>query len=320
VRLDPAGGKKLDAGLSLAESYELCRRAQRAHSRTYYFSTRLFPPEVRPHVHALYAFMRYADEIVDNPGATSLEEQLSALEAFEEETLAAVAGEEVPNPVLRAYANTVRVRDIDPEDIAAFMKSMKMDTSVFRYERYEDLAVYTYGSAAVVGLMMCRVVGVVDRRADVHAETLGVAMQLTNFLRDIGEDWRRGRVYVPLEDLERFSYDEADLERGVVDERFVELLRFEIRRTRRLYALADDGMGYIPRGRRYPVVVARELYAAILDHIEAQGYDVFARRAETSRLGKLGVAARCAARDPGELLAGRRRLPRRADVASASPS
>jgi 15-cis-phytoene synthase len=318
VRLDPAGGKRLDAGLSLAESYELCRRAQRAHSRTYYFSTRLFPPEVRPHVHALYAFMRYADEIVDNPGATSLEEQLCALEAFEEETLAAVAGEEVPNPVLRAYADTVRVRGIDPEDIIAFMKSMKMDTRVFRYPTYEDLAVYTYGSAAVVGLMMCRVVGVADRRADVHAETLGVAMQLTNFLRDIGEDWRRGRVYLPLEDLERFGYLEADLERGVVDERFVELMRFEIRRTRRLYKLADEGMSFIPRGRRYPVIVARELYAAILDRIEAQGYDVFGRRAETARLGKIRIAASSAVRNPGEILAGR--LIRRAGVASARPS
>jgi 15-cis-phytoene synthase len=319
VRLDPAGGKWLDAGLSLAESYELCRKAQRAHSRTYYFSTRFFPPEVRPHVHALYAFMRYADEIVDNPGATSLEEQLCALEAFEEETLAAVAGQEVPNPVLRAYADTVRVRGIDPEDIIAFMKSMKMDTWVFRYPTYEDLAVYTYGSAAVVGLMMCRVVGVADRRADVHAETLGVAMQLTNFLRDIGEDWRRGRVYLPLEDLERFGYHEADLERGVVDERFVELMRFEIRRTRRLYKLAGEGMGFIPRGRRYPVIVARELYAAILDRIEAQGYDVFGRRAETSRLGKIRVAASSAMRNPGEILAGRR-LIRRAGVASAPPS
>src|SRR5215208_7302587 len=195
VRLDPAGGARLDAGLSLAESYELCRRAQRSHSKTYYFSTRLFPPEVRPHVHALYAFMRYADEIVDNPGRTTPDEQLSALEAFEEETLAAVAGERVPNPVLRAYANTVRERGIQQEDIAAFMKSMKMDTHIFRYPTYEDLAVYTYGSAAVVGLMMCRTIGVAGERADVHAETLGVAMQLTNFLRDIGEDWRRGRVY-----------------------------------------------------------------------------------------------------------------------------
>jgi phytoene synthase len=319
VRLDPAGGARLDTELSLAESYELCRRAQRAHSKTYYFSTRLFPPEVRPHVHALYAFMRYADEIVDNPGTISLEEQLSALEAFEEETLAAVASERVPNPVLRAYANTVRVRGIDPEDIAAFMKSMKMDTRVFRYPTYEDLELYTYGSAAVVGLMMCRVVGVADKRADAHAEALGTAMQLTNFLRDIGEDWGRGRVYLPLEDLERFGYAEEYLGKGIVDERFVELMRFEIQRTRKLYSLADEGMVYIPRGRRYPVIVARELYAAILDRIEAQGYDVFSRRAETSRPGKLKVAARCAARDPGEILAGRR-LARGAKIAFAPRS
>jgi 15-cis-phytoene synthase len=302
VRLDPAGGKKFDGGLSLAESYELCRRVQRTHSKTYYFSTQLLPPEVKPHVHALYAFMRYADEIVDNPGHTSLDEQLAALEAFEEETMAAVTGEEVSNPVLRAYANTVRTRGIEPGNITAFMKSMKMDTYVFSYPTYEDLAVYTYGSAAVVGLMMCRVVGVADERAEEHAEALGVAMQLSNFLRDVREDWHRGRVYLPLEDLARFGYTEEDLRAGVVDERFVELMRFEIGRTRRLYAAADEGIGYIPRGRRYPVIVARELYAAILDRIEAQGYDVFARRAETSRLGKLKVAAKCAARDPKEIL------------------
>ena len=302
MRLDPAGGKKLDSGLSVAESYELCRRVQRSHSRTYYFSTRLFPAEVRPHVHALYAFMRYADEIVDNPGLSTLEEQLAALEAFEEETLAAMAREEVSNPVLRAFANTGRERDIAPENIAAFMKSMKMDTCVFRYPTYEDLAVYTYGSAAVVGLMMCRVLGVEDERAEEHAEALGVAMQLSNFLRDIAEDWLRGRVYLPLEDLARFGYAEGDLAAGVVDERFVELMRFEIERARMLYAIADEGMGYVPRGRRYPVAVARELYAAILDRVEAQGYDVYTRRAETSRAGKLGVAAVVAARNPREIL------------------
>ena len=102
MRLDPAGGKKLDGGLSLAESYDLCRRVQKAHSRTYYFSTRLFPAEVRPRVHALYAFMRYADEIVDHPHELTPGAQLSILEEFESETLAAVSGEEVPNPVLRA--------------------------------------------------------------------------------------------------------------------------------------------------------------------------------------------------------------------------
>ena len=186
MRLDPAGGKKLDGGLSLAESYELCRRVQKAHSRTYYFSTRLFPAEVRPRVHALYAFMRYTDEIVDTPHELPLEAQLSILEEFEDETMAAVSGEEVPNPVLRAYADAVRTCGIDPKTITAFFESMKMDTRVFRYPTYRDLKVYTYGSAAVVGLMMCRVVGVADGKADPHAEALGVAMQLSNFLRDVG--------------------------------------------------------------------------------------------------------------------------------------
>jgi phytoene synthase len=301
LRLDPAGGKKLDGGLSLAESYDLCRRVQKAHSRTYYFSTRLFPAEVRPRVHALYAFMRYADEIVDTPHDLPLDAQLSILEEFEDETMAAVSGEEVPNPVLRAYADTVRTCDIDPETITAFFESMKMDTRVFRYPTYTDLEAYVYGSAAVVGLMMCRVVGAVEGKADAPAEALGIAMQLSNFLRDVGEDWWRGRVYLPLEDLARFEYTERDLASGVVDERFVDLMRFEIERTRKLYKIADEGMGYIPRGRRFPVVVARELYAAILDRIEAQSYDVFSRRAQISRPAKVVVAARCAARDPGEI-------------------
>jgi phytoene synthase len=301
LRLDPAGGKKLDGGLSLAESYDLCRRVQKAHSRTYYFSTRLFPAEVRPRVHAIYAFMRYADEIVDHPHELPPGAQLSVLEEFEAETMAAVSGERVPNPVLRAYADTVRACGIDPETIAAFMESMKMDTHVFRYPTYSDLEVYTHGSAAVVGLMMCRVVGVDEGKADPYAEALGVAMQLSNFLRDVGEDWRRGRVYLPLEDLARFGYTERDLASGVVDERFAALMRFEIDRARRLYEVADEGMGYIPRGRRFPVVVARELYAAILGRIEAQHYDVFSRRAQVSRPAKLLVAARCAASAPGEI-------------------
>jgi phytoene synthase len=302
MKLDPAGGKKLDGSLSLAESYELCRKIQKAHSRTYYFSTRLFPAEVRPRVHALYGFMRYADEIVDTPHDLPLDAQLSVLEEFEAETMAAVCGEQVPNPVLRAYADTVLACGIEPETITAFMESMKMDTRVFRYQTFSDLEAYTYGSAAVVGLMMCRVVGVAEGKADTHAEALGVAMQLSNFLRDVGEDWRRGRVYLPLEDLAHFGYTERDLALGVVDERFVALMRFEIDRARRLYEVADGGMDFIPRGRRFPVVVARKLYAAILDRIEAQRYDVFSRRAQVSRPAKLLVAAGCAASDPGEIV------------------
>jgi len=301
VYLDPAGaGPLVGKGLSLAGCYELCRRIEKSHSRTYYFSTCLFPAEIRPHVHALYAFMRYADEIVDNPGTTTLDEQLEGLGIFEEETLAAIAGESVPNPVLRAFANTALTRSIEANLVQAFMKSMKMDTHVFRYPTYEDLEEYTFGSAAVVGLMMCRVIGATDERATPHAEALGVAMQLTNFLRDIKEDWARGRIYLPLEDFERFGYAEDNLGRCVVDERFVSLMRFEISRARMLYQLADEGMRYIPQGHRYPVVVARQLYEAILACIEAEGYNIFTRRAQTSLSHKLRVAARYAIGDlPG---------------------
>lgn len=303
MRLDPASGQTLEGKLTLPESYDLCRRVQRAHSKTYHFSTRLLPPEVRPHVYALYAFMRYADEIVDNPHGSSLEEQHATLDDFENETVAAVTGESPVNPVLHAFSNTVRARGIELETIADFIKSMKMDTHDFRYPTYEDLEVYTYGSAAVVGLMMCRAIGVEDEAANPHAEALGVAMQLSNFLRDIKEDWKRGRIYLPLEDLECFDYTEKDLEAEVVDDRFVALMKFEIDRARKLYEVADEGMKYIPRGRRYPVKVARELYAAILDRIEAQNYDVFSQRAETSTAYKLRVAAGRAVREPGEILA-----------------
>lgn len=304
VRVDPAGSALADGGLSLEGCYRLCRNIQRAHSRTYYFSTRLLEQEVRRGVHALYAFMRYADEIVDNPGTLPPNGQLAALEDLEEETLAALGGGPTENPVLRAFADTARRCGIEERHIRSFMRSMKMDTSVTRYPTYRDLEEYTHGSAAVVGIMMCRVLGVEDVRAYPHAEALGTAMQLTNFLRDIAEDWRRGRVYLPLEDLERFGYKPGELGEGVVDERFAGLMRFEILRARRLYAVADEGMGYIPRGRRYAVLVARELYAAILDRIEESGYDVFSRRAETSWPQKLTLAAGCALREPGEILSG----------------
>jgi 15-cis-phytoene synthase len=290
--------------MKLEECYEFCRTVQRAHSRTYYFSTRLFPPEIRRHVRALYAFTRHADEIVDDLNAgTGAEARLEALEAFEAETMAALAGEEVEDPILRAFTNTARERGIGRAHVEPFLRSMKMDTCVSRYPTYEDLEEYMYGSAAVVGLMMCRIIGVEDNEALRHAEALGEAMQLSNFLRDIAEDWERGRVYLPLEDLKRFGYSEEDLATGVVNEEFVELMRYEIDRARMLYLVADGGMGYIPSGRRYPVLVARHLYATILERIEGQGYDVFSGRAGTSFAEKLRVAAACAVHEPGEVMA-----------------
>jgi phytoene synthase len=289
--------------VNLEKCYEFCRAVQKTHSRTYYFSTRMFPPEIRRHVHALYAFTRYADEIVDDPKkGASAEAQLEALETFEAGIMAALVGEEVEDPILRAFANTARERGIGQDHLKPFMRSMKMDVYVRRYPTYDDLKDYMYGSAAVVGLMMCRVIGVEAEEALPHAEALGEAMQLTNFLRDIREDWERGRVYLPLEDLNRFGYSEEDLGAGRVNDAFVELMRFEIDWARMLYLVADQGMRHIPRGRRYPVLVARHLYAAILERIEELGYDVFSGQAGTTFAEKLRVAAACAVREPEEML------------------
>lgn len=290
--------------MRLEECYEICRAVQKAHSRTYYFSTRLFPPEIRRHVYALYAFTRYVDEIVDNPKkGMSVEARLEALETYEAVGMAALVGEEVGDPILRAFTNTALECGIGQGHFKSFMRSMKMDTYVRRYPTYENLEEYMYGSAAVVGVMMCRLLGAEAEEALPHAEALGEAMQLTNFLRDVREDWERGRVYLPLEDLKRFGYSEEDLGTGTVNEAFVELMRFEINRARMLYLIADQGMHHIPRGRRYPVVVARHLYAAILGRIEELGYNVFSRRAETTLAGKLRVTAARVVRDPGEILA-----------------
>lgn len=172
----------------------------------------------------------------------------------------------------------------------AFLDAMAMDLTRTRYQTFEDLTTYTYGSASVVGLMMCHVVGISDPAALRPAHDLGLAMQLTNFWRDIGEDWRvRGRIYLPQEDMARFGYTEAMLAQSVVNEQFVALMQFQIARARAYYACADEGIPYIMPECRLPVKLARILYSRILDKIEANGYDVFRRRARTSGMEKAAV-------------------------------
>jgi phytoene synthase len=280
--------------MSLSEldaAYALCRRINAHHGKTYYFSTLFFPPAVRRSVHALYGFVRYPDEIVDNPRPG--QDPAQGLAEYREATLDALKTGQSDMPVLHAFADMARRHRMPPEYPLAFLDAMAMDLTRARYETFEDLTEYTYGSASVVGLMMCCVVGVSDEAALRHAHDLGLAMQLTNFWRDIGEDWAtRGRIYLPQEDLARFGYTEAMLAQGRVNDEFVALMRFQIARARAFYECADAGIPAIPAECRLPVRLARVLYARILDKIEANGYDVFRRRARTSGLEKAAALAR----------------------------
>jgi phytoene synthase len=278
--------------VTLDESYELCRQLNRRHGTTYYWSTMLLPRVKRHHVHALYAFCRYADDIVDepraatpaDPGATE-----AALAELGERFFADLDRGRSDDPVLKAVVHTVRAFDIDPECFRRFLRSMSMDLTITSYETWKDLCRYMDGSAAVIGEMMLPILEPLDPAATPHARDLGDAFQLTNFLRDVGEDLDRGRVYLPQEDLRRYG---ADPSRREVTPAWIELMRFEIARCRRLYVSADIGIGMLPPQSARCVRGARMLYSRILDVIEEHGYDVFSRRAQVPTWQKAALVAK----------------------------
>jgi 15-cis-phytoene synthase len=279
--------------LSLAESYEVCRRLNAAHGRTYYFATRFLPADRRHHVHALYGFARYADDLVDHMAlAWSVDDRRAALETWSAEFLACLDAGTTDDPVLRAVIATVHDLGVRRDDLRAFLDSMAMDLTVTRYATYDDLYGYVYGSAAVIGSMMLPVLGTLGDEARERAMDLGVAFQLTNFLRDVAEDWDRGRIYLPLEDLDRFGVTEWDFRTRHVGPAFRRLLAFEAARTRALYRRAEDGWALLPPASRPCIRIAHRLYGGILDALEAQDYQVFRHRAAVSGRRKAAVALR----------------------------
>jgi phytoene synthase len=274
----------------LEESYATCRELHRRHGTTYWWAARLLPRERRPYVHALYGFCRYADDIVDDLGPAPVAERERALDELGRRFFADLASGSSDHPVLAAVVDTVRALDIDPECVDRFLRSMAMDLTVTEYETYGDLCVYMDGSAAVIGEMMLPVLDPTDRElAFGPARDLGLAFQLTNFLRDVGEDLDRGRVYLPQEDLRRYG---ADPWRREVTPAWRELMADQIARARDLYRSADAGLAHLPPRSAACVGAARILYGEILDAIEANGYDVFTVRARVSTRRKVAVAAR----------------------------
>ena len=280
----------LPAGpVTLEESYELCRMFNKRHGTTYYWSTLVLPPEKRPHVHALYGFARYADDIVDDLGPVPVAQRAQALASFGERFFADLSTGSSEDPVLKAVVNTVRTLEIDPDCFRRFLRSMTMDLTVERYETWNDLLDYMDGSAAVIGEMMLPVLEPMYPEALPHARDLGNAFQLTNFLRDVNEDLDRGRVYLPQEDVRRFG---VRMEERRCTPEFVELMKFEIARCRELYDSADKGLAMLPKRSRKAITAARRLYSRILDKIEERNYDVFSGRASVSTTSKAVMVAR----------------------------
>ncbi len=276
--------------ITLEQSYERCRELNRRYGTTYYRSTFLLPRVKRHHVHALYGFCRYADDIVDDLGSTATPAQRrQALTEFGDRFFADLARGASDDPVLKAVVHTVRAFDIDPDCFRRFLRSMAMDFTVETYETFDDLLDYMDGSAAVIGEMMLPILEPLSPEATGHARDLGIAFQLSNFLRDVNEDLDRGRVYIPQEDVRKFD---ADPWARRATPAWCDLMAFEIARTRRYYESADLGVPMLPPASARCIRGARALYSGILDQIEAAGYDVFSARVRVPAWRKLAVAYR----------------------------
>jgi 15-cis-phytoene synthase len=304
----------------LAASYRRCQELHRAHGRTYYLATRLLPRNKRRHVHALYGFTRYTDEIVDRLDGAPTAVRAAALRGWADRFRASLdpatpdpskPGEPAPDrrepdrrdlgdEILPAVLHTIKVFDLDRADFAAFLHSMEMDLSVTEYPTYDDLLEYMAGSAAAIGTMMLPILGARDvDRAREPARQLGIAFQLTNFIRDVSEDLVRGRIYLPVKDLAQFGGTAADLREQRATEPIRRLIAFEVDRARQHYARAAPGIAMLDAGSQACIRTASRLYAGILDEVVRADYDVFGRRARVSNRRRLAVAVGSMLTRPG---------------------
>lgn len=277
----------------LKASYDECKRLNSLHGKTYYLATLLLPSEKRPYVHALYGFARYADEIVDDLASTLTPHQKAqALRTWSRDVLRGLADGSSSDVVGRALVDTAKKFNIPHQYFVDFLHSMEMDLTITEYRTYDDLMEYVYGSAAVIGLEMVPILGYSDERALEAAKKLGIAFQLANFIRDVGEDLERGRVYLPLDELASFGVDRAALERRELTPEIIRALKFQIDRVRQLQREAEEGIKYLDKKSQPCIRAASELYCGIVDEVEKIGYDIFSKRAKTSTARRLRVASR----------------------------
>lgn len=275
----------------LRASYEECKRLNSLHGKTYYLATLLLPAAKRPFVHALYGFARYADEIVDDLASTlSAQEKAEVLRNWSSEVLQGLKTGQSSDLVGRALIDTVQRFDIPHQHFVDFLHSMEMDLTVTEYQTFDDLYEYVYGSAAVIGLQMVPILGGDTVNSLAAAKDLGVAFQLANFIRDIGEDLERGRVYLPLQELAEHGVTREMLEARKLTPEIISALKFQIARVRQLQKDAEPGIALLDKTSQPCIRAASELYCGIVDEVEKIGYDIFNKRAKTSTARRARVA------------------------------
>jgi phytoene synthase len=296
VLADPATGRR--SLPTLSEAFEACRRETAEWAKTFYLGTLLMPPAKRRAIWAIYVWCRRTDELMDSPEAQRrpVVELAARLDGWEHRTRALFRGE-VRDGLDLVMRDTIERFAQPLQPYLDMIEGMRMDLSTQRYASFEQLQLYCYRVAGTVGLMTQEVMGLDPAYTSAPwsdppdtseaAVALGIANQLTNILRDVGEDRGRGRIYLPLDELERFGYSEEQLLAGVINDNWRALMRFQLQRAREWFARSEAGVRWLAPDARWPVWASLRLYRGILDVIEQHDYDVFNRRAYVPRRGKL---------------------------------
>lgn len=265
--------KQADISQRAARGYKKALQITRHYAKTFYFASGLLPGYKKDAAYAIYAICRLSDQSVDD-GLDS-----SILGGIGDSISKAYGPGELKDDLLCAFRNTINEYRIPKQYFDDLLKGMQMDLDINRYVNFNDLYVYCYRVAGVVGLIMLKVFGYSDPEAERYAKDLGIAMQLTNILRDIKEDYSRGRIYLPLDEMERFGVTEGHISGGLIDDNFINLFKFQIERARSYYANSERGITFIRDKRsRLATYLIKEAYSEILKKIELSGYDIFSKR------------------------------------------
>lgn len=275
----------------IERAYRYCENVTKTHAKSFYFAAKFLPKTKQKAVYPIYAFCRHVDDEIDGIGNANKEKAIEAVEKWKSDLQAVYertndsripAASRERQLVFTAWSDLSNHYEIPQNLPLELMQGVLMDTRIERYETFAELYVYCYRVASTVGLMSSEILGYSDARALEYAEAMGIAMQLTNILRDVKEDAAMGRIYLPQEDLRRFGVSEEQIAAGEMSENFIDLMRFQIARARDFYRTGEKGIRLLEKDSRFTVLLAARIYSRILDEIERQNYDVFSRRASTT--------------------------------------
>jgi 15-cis-phytoene synthase len=286
ARVDPSESGPIQLqvhhlGESLETAYIYCSKLTAIHSKSFFMASNLLPPETRKSIRALYAFCRTTDDIIDVYTANGEVE----LQRWRERALTTIP--QTNDPVSLAWAHTRHTLSIPTTYAKQLIDGVSQDIHVHRYESFSALTEYCYGVASTVGLMSMHIIGFTEPSATRYAIKLGVALQLTNILRDIAEDWERGRVYLPQDELHEYGITEKHFREGIVDDSWKSFMQFQIARARKIYDEAWPGISLLHPSGQLSIAAAATFYRGILDKIEENHYNVFISRAHLTKWGKI---------------------------------